>query len=128
MAFKFKAVARKNPGDPAAAPKFYPSPVYSGNTTIRQLAKKISDISTVSSIDTLAVLEAFLQLIPEELINGQIVKLGDFGSFRLTLRGEGTETADALSSNQITKASVYFRPSKEFSDIANKIKSIKTSD
>ena len=122
MAFKYKTVARKKPGDPASTPKYYPSPVYSGNTTLRQLARKIAEISTVSSIDTLAVLEALLQLLPEELIEGKIVKLGDFGTFRLMLRGEGKEDESEVSASSVKKASVYFRPSAVFSDIATKIK------
>lgn len=122
MAFKFKTVARKKPGDPASTPKYYLSPVYSGNTTLRQLAKRIAEISTVSSIDTLAVLEALLQLIPEELAEGKIVKLRDFGSFRITLRSEGKETEAEVSGDAVKKASVYFRPSTLFSDISTKVK------
>lgn len=127
MAFKFKPVARKNPSDLTAAPKYYPSPVYSGNVTLRQLARKIAEISTASSIDTLAVLEAFLLLIPEELIEGRIVKLGDFGSFRMTLRGEGVENEEDVTGSKVKKASVYFRPSTVFSDISSKVKYVKLS-
>jgi nucleoid DNA-binding protein len=32
-------------------------------------------------------------LIPEELLEGKIVDLGDFGSFRLSIKAEGSDTA-----------------------------------
>jgi len=34
----------------------------------------------VSVIDTAAVLEGFVQVVPGLLLNGKIVRLGDFGS------------------------------------------------
>lgn len=126
MAFKFKAIPKKNPQDQAAPAKYYASPVYSGNVTIRQLAKKIADISTVSSIDTLAVLEAFLQLIPEEMADGNIVRLRDFGTFRISVSSEGVEDASKLMSSHIKKTRVLFRPSQEFSEITSKVKYIKS--
>ena len=122
MAFKFKAIPKKNPRNPAAPAKYYASPTYSGEVTIRQLAKKIAEVSTVSSVDTMAVLEALLQIIPQELIEGRIVKLRDFGTFRITLSSEGVATADVLSSSNIKKLRLNFRPSKEFSDLTGTVK------
>ena len=56
---------------------------------MRGLAKRISDISTVSSVDVMAVLEALFQVVPGELADGRIVRCGDFGSFSTTLQSEG---------------------------------------
>jgi predicted histone-like DNA-binding protein len=122
MPFKFKSVPKKNPRNPAAPAKYYASPSYSGEVTIRQLAAQIADISTVSSVDVLAVLEAFLQQIPKELIQGRIVRLRDFGTFRITLNSEGAETESGLSGTHIKKLKLNFRPSKEFSDITGTVK------
>lgn len=122
MSFKFKAIARRNPQQPTAQKKFYASPVYVGELGVRELAKKIAAQSTVSSIDVLAVLEAFLQLIPEELIEGYIVKLRDFGTFRISLSSEGVEKQEDLTSNNIKKINLLFRPSKEFSDLTGTVK------
>jgi len=51
---------RANPRDPQAAKKFYAIASSDGEVTLRQLAERIAEISTVSSIDTLAVLESLL--------------------------------------------------------------------
>jgi len=64
MGVNYKAVPKKNPGNQAAPAKYYVQVVSSGEMTLRDLAKQISLISTVSTADTLAVLENFLTVIP----------------------------------------------------------------
>lgn len=115
MSVNFKAVPKKNPQQPAEPPKFYAQLVTNGELTLRQLAKQIAARSTVSAADTLAVLESLLEVIPESLTDGKIVRLGDFGSFSLTASSEGVVEAKDLTSHQIKKLSVKFRPGKEFS-------------
>jgi predicted histone-like DNA-binding protein len=114
MTVKYNVVERGNPSKPADPKKYYPSIVSSGRLTLRQLAGEISRISTVSSADTMAVLEALLSTIPGELAKGNIVELGDFGNFGLKANAEGADTAEAVRASQITTLSVQFRPGKEF--------------
>lgn len=73
--------SRTHPGNPQAAPKYYPSIKSTGRHSLRQLSKRIGVISTVSSVDTLAVLEALLTLVPRELSEGNIGQVGALGSF-----------------------------------------------
>ena len=119
MTLKFKPVARKNPGDQTAPEKYYAQVVSKGKINLRPLANRISQISTVSTVDTLAVLEGFVQVIPEELADGNIVKLGDFGSFSVTLSSEGADTADHLTASNIKKNSIRFRPGKLLQNVIN---------
>jgi predicted histone-like DNA-binding protein len=114
MTVKYTAVARRKPGDPPEASKYYPNVKSSGRVTLRQLAQSIADISTVSTVDTVAVLEALLKVIPRELANGNIVQLGDFGSFSLRVRGEGAATPEEVTARHITKILATFRPGKLF--------------
>ncbi|NLT50278.1 MAG: DNA-binding protein [Ignavibacteria bacterium] len=110
MAVQFKAVARVNPADRTKPPKFYAQAVSNGQMTLRQLAKRISDMSTVSSIDALAVLEGMLQVIPEELGNGKIVRLGEFGSFSVSIKSEAFDAPDNIKSNSGHGVKMQFRP------------------
>jgi predicted histone-like DNA-binding protein len=112
----YRLVERSKPGDSTAVPKFYALAVSSGTSNLREVAEKISARSTVTTIDAYAVLEAFVNLVPEELAEGRIVKLGDFGSFRVGIKSEGVENADDFSQNLITKTKVYFRRGPEFSN------------
>ena len=90
MAIPFSVVARVNPSDRTLPERFFVSTRSGGELTLRDMANRISSMSTLTTIDTLAVLEAFVQVIPEELANGRIVRLGDFGSLRVlfALRGQ----------------------------------------
>ncbi len=114
MTVKYNVITRNNPANPTAPPKYYPSIKSSGRVTLRRLANQIAEISTVSSVDTLAVLEALLTLIPRELTDGNIVELGDLGSFRLRIQSEGVETEEAVSAHNIKKVLPLFTPGKEF--------------
>jgi predicted histone-like DNA-binding protein len=121
MTVKFNVVQRGNPANQEAPKKFYPSIESSGRKTMRQLAAQISQISTVSSVDTMAVLEALLTIIPQELANGNIVELGDFGNFWLKSNSECVDTAEAVRSSQINTVLPRFMPGKEFKKILDTI-------
>lgn len=114
MSIKFNVVTKKNPQDPEAPPKYYPQVKSRGKVTLRQLANRIADISTVSSVDTMAMLEALLKIIPEELGNGNIVQLGDLGSFGLRIKSTGSETPEEVTASNITNVLPAFRPGKQF--------------
>jgi predicted histone-like DNA-binding protein len=117
MSVKFNIVERGNPSNRQAPKKFYPSIASTGRKTLRQLAGQISQISTVSSADTMAVLEALLTTIPQELAAGNVVELGDFGNFWLKANAEGAETAEAVRANQITTLLPRFNAGKEFKKV-----------
>jgi len=114
MAVNYKAVPKKNPSDQASPAKYYPQVKSTGDVTLRQLAKEIALISTVSTTDAIAVMEGFLEVVPKALGTGRIVRLGEFGSFSISINGEGAATADELSRHHIKKTSVKFRPGKIF--------------
>ena len=121
MSVKFNVVERSRPGDPQAPKKFYPSIVSSGRVTLRQLAEEIASISTVSTADTMAMLEALLTVIPNELAEGNIVELGDFGNFWLRSSAEGSDTPDDVHGGQITSILPRFNAGKEFKKVLGAI-------
>jgi len=121
MSVKYHVIPRKSPRDPEAAPKYYPSIVKSGQITLRQLARRIAEISTVSTVDTMAVLEALLQLIPQLLSEGLIVRLGALGSFWLRTKTESSETEEDVNATKIKKVLPRFNPGKEFQQTLDNI-------
>ena len=114
MPIKYNVVERPNPLDREAPKKFYPSIQSSGRRSLRQLTGRITQMCTVSSPDTLAVLESFLTIIPQELAEGNIVELGDFGSFWLRSNSEGSEQVELVNGNQVKSVLPRFIPGKEF--------------
>ncbi len=127
MSVNYKPVPKKNPSQQAEPPKYYAQVVSSGEMSMRQLAKQITAISTVSSADTMAVIEAFLEVVPQALADGKIVRLGDFGSFNLTASSTGAADPAALTSAAINKVTVKFRPGKEFAKVIETIDFVKTT-
>ncbi|MCB2407837.1 HU family DNA-binding protein [Hymenobacter lucidus] len=115
MPIEYTLSERGKPGAPdTAAKKFYATAKSTGETTVRGIAERISSISTVSTVDVMAVMEAFFQTVPQELAEGRIVRFGDFGSFRTTLRGGGADTEKEFNSSLITDVNVSFTPGRLF--------------
>ncbi len=114
MTVKYNVVERANPQDREAPKKFYASIESSGHTTTRQLAERASKMCTLSTPDMLAAIESLLSIIPEELANGNVVELGDFGSFWLRASSDGTETSTEVHPAQISNVLPRFIAGKQF--------------
>lgn len=112
MAIEFLVQQKANPGNPTAPRKFYATAKSTGDINLRELSERIAEISTVSSIDTLAVLEALVTVLPKYLLDGKIVRLGDFGTFSTSLSSEGADLEEDFSTSMIKKVKVNFRPGK----------------
>jgi predicted histone-like DNA-binding protein len=117
MAVKFNVIERGNPLKPNDPKKFYASSNADGEITLKALSKRISSMSTVNSGDVLAVLDLLIQVCSEELASGKIVRLGDFGSFQVTISSEGQATADKVNANSVKGAKLQFRPGKELKNM-----------
>lgn len=116
MSAKFNVVARVNPNNPAGPRRYYPMLRHTGRVTLREFAARIAEVSTVSSIDTVAVLEALLMLLPQELSEGRVVELGDLGTFSLRVEVTGADDPADVTAHHITRSLPHFRPTKFFKD------------
>lgn len=113
MSVKFNVIAKKNalrPNDPI---KYYPSVVSNGDFTLKQLAKRVAESSSFSESDILGLLPAILKAIPDALADGKIIRLGDLGSLRVTVKSEGNEDEKKVTSNNIKSVGVIFSPGKD---------------
>jgi predicted histone-like DNA-binding protein len=121
MTVKYTIVARGDPRDAAAPEKYYPLVKSTGEITLPDLAARAAEISTLSPVDLAAAVEAILVIIPRELADGNIVRLGDFGTFSLRVRSEGSETRERVSARKITRRIVNFRPGERFTRAVEEI-------
>ncbi len=112
MTVKFNVVVRGKPGDKVTPKKFYPSAVATGKVDQLQVAKMAADVSTVSPADTAAVIENFLSIVTNEIARGNIVQLGDFGSFWLRTELEGETLEGDVRKDNITNVLPRFSPGK----------------
>ena len=122
MSVEYIVVPYKIPSRPEDPVTYYPRLQAVGEINIREIAKEISSISTVSSVDTIAVLEGLLEIIPKHISNGEIVKLGELGSFFLTIKAEGSLTPEEVSPQKIKSNKLHFRPGKLIKKALNEVK------
>jgi predicted histone-like DNA-binding protein len=125
MAINFQAAKKINPLKPQDPPKYYANAVYKDKMTLRKIATEIGARTTISIPDTMAVLEALTQVLPFFLIDGNIIYLGDFGTYRITIQSDGTATPEELTSSNITGFKLNFRAGKELSNQLKAIQAVK---
>ena len=91
---KYVIRAKKNPLRQAEAPRYYLQMAPATPVTLAQVIKRIEKRSTVSSADVKAVLDALQYEVIDALQNGNTVRLGDLGSFRLSIKADGYDTSE----------------------------------
>jgi predicted histone-like DNA-binding protein len=122
MAIRYSITEKGNPLRPAEPKKWYASAKSSGDVTLKALGKQITQRSTVNHADTLAVLEALTQTLSEQLAEGKIVRLGDFGSFQVRIGSEGVDAAEKVNPSLIKSKKVAFRPGADLRELLNNLK------
>ena len=85
------------------------------------MSKRAAESSALTPADMAAAIENFLSIITSELARGNIVQLGEFGSFWLRIETEGAEKAEDVKAANITGVSPRFTPGKAFQDELDRI-------
>ena len=123
MAIPYVTVERGNLNNPAAPKQWYGQAKSSGELTFRKLAKEIAEGSTtVSDTDVLAVLNDLTKILRRHLDAGEIVRFGDFGSFQVTFKSKGAETAEKFNASLIHSPKITFRPGADLKETLNNLK------
>ena len=92
--------------------KYYPAAKIVGQVSMKKLAKKLSDRSTVTLSDCYAVLAEIGDVMSDFLASGYSVELTGLGSFRYTIDSSknGKETAEEVSAADINGVRIRFIP------------------
>lgn len=109
MSVKYNIVERKNPQNPAAK-KWYASAVARGTTSKKEIAKTVAQKSSLTVGDIDNVIANLIEEIPKELLAGNTVRLGEFGSFRISLSSKGAQSPWAFDASLIEGAKIVFTP------------------
>ena len=107
---------RINPRDRESEPKFYAQARMSGEVSLREMCDRIQQSCTVTKADVHAVLVAMEDVFVDALKGGEIIRLGDLGTFRVSLSSKGSLTEKEYTSSLITKSRIIFRPGSVLSD------------
>ena len=103
MAINYSIVAKHNPQDSESVDKYYAVAQYKEKLDLAAFAKHITSHGCVYSYaDILAILEMACECAKEQILAGNKVSLGSLGSFWVTLRSKGADSAAEFSANNIT--------------------------
>ncbi|MCR9182119.1 MAG: HU family DNA-binding protein [Flavobacteriaceae bacterium] len=119
---KFRTLSRKNPQDLEAQEKFYAIPVHGNVIELEKLAKRAAAKSSLTKGDCYNVIDNFMDSIMEYLEEGQRVQLGGVGTFRISLKSEGAETPEELTSANIKRSRIVFTPGVELKRMLRDVK------
>lgn len=119
MAIKYILEKKRNPQDPAAA--YYGARIHqAGKQSFNELVDDLASESSRYSSVVVAILFALDDIIRRHLIQGKIVKLGEFGSFYMTIHGKNAPSVEDWRGRYIRKASVRFCPGRGLKDALRK--------
>ena len=118
----YSVTKRQNPLNREADSKYYASAEYGEEIDVNALAKEIFKSCTLTPADVVAVIESFLDKMPQYLKSSNRIRLNKFGIFKLSFSSIGHKRAEDVNSNDIKNLRVLFTPSaelkKELSDVS----------
>ncbi|MDY3316277.1 HU family DNA-binding protein [Riemerella anatipestifer] len=114
MPIKYKVIQKGQPGVAGGGEKkYYASANVVSEKTLAGLTRDIEKISTVSGADIRAVLYALVDVMQSSLAEGQIIRLGELGSMRVSISSEGKAKEEEVTSAAIKNAKVVFTPGSD---------------
>lgn len=111
MSIKYTIVKQHNIHQPDA-PRYMAQYKSRGERNIYDIAEDISHATSLNGADVAAMTEALLQTVGKYLAAGHIVKLGDFGTFSLSLSVVPQPIPQAVNAASIKGCNIKFRPGK----------------
>ncbi len=117
---KYRLVEKVNPQD-RSKKKWYANAVQSSKIGQKEIAKSIASKSSLTAGDIANVIQNLLEELPKELVKGNSVKLGDFGTFRISISSDGVENEKDFKASMIKDIRIIFTPGVE---IKNAIENI----
>ncbi|MDR1865790.1 MAG: HU family DNA-binding protein [Bacteroidales bacterium] len=116
---KYKIISKANPLNRGAKPKYYATPVYSGEIDLKRIAAELAALSSLSTGDVYNVLINFVEALPKYLKDGYKLRLGDFGIFKVSFSSEGTDEPQKMIAAHIRNRKVLYTPGREIKNSLN---------
>ncbi len=114
MAILVKPVQRANPIDEKAPKKWYVTQVTAAQVDETQVAMDLADETTLNPSEAMMAIRQLRKILLRRLLGGESVKLGNWGSFSITLSSTGAETKEAVTARNIKGVNLNFQPDEAF--------------
>lgn len=121
MPAKYKLVLRKDMRKDAAADAklYYANAKAAGTVDTYELCDLIAESSTASPGDVKIVLDELIRVMRRCLGKGEVIQVGELGSFQLQFGSSGTLTEKEFNQSLIKSKRILFRPGKLLRDAMN---------
>ena len=96
--------------------------LYYGQVRVRQtvsfdrLCETIADRSTASKGDVQLVIDGLLHVLSQNLAEGNVVQVGDFGNFRMNAGSSGAATAEEFTTSLFKNGKIIFTPGRKLTE------------
>lgn len=103
-----------------------PSKAYAKNQvnevwTLEKFSKHIADHNGVYSRGTVkGVISDMCECLVEQLLNGNKIKLGELGTFGISISSEGADSMDKFSAKNIKTVNIRFTPGDDFDNLISR--------
>ena len=116
----YSVYLQNNPVDKTAAPKAYGVNQVREVWSLEKFSKHIADHNGVYSRGTVkGVISDMCECIVEQLLNGNKIKLGELGTFGISLNTEGAESLEKFTSANIKAVNIVFSPGDDFENLVD---------
>lgn len=113
MSIFLKPVQRRNPADEDAPMKWYPVQYTTKLVDETEVAELIADETTLNPMEAQMAIRQLRKVVQRLLLDGKSVKLGNWGTFNVTLNTEGADTKEALTARNVKTVNINFQPGTE---------------
>lgn len=113
MSIFLKPVQRRNPSDKDAPMRWYPVQYTTKLVDETEVAELIADETTLNPMEAQMAIRQLRKVVQRLLLDGKSVKLGNWGTFNVTLSTEGAETKEALTARNVKTVNINFQPGTE---------------
>lgn len=117
MAINYRIVQKGKPGDPESEKLYYAIPIKSGTTSFKKILKLVTMRCTAHTGDVKLVLDAFFEVVREELDAGHGVEVDDLFKMRVSFGCKGKKKEEDISPKDITKRKVIFKVGEDFREM-----------
>ena len=125
MAIFFNKIERALPRTPSVK-KWYASLRRISMVKEKQVAKYISDETTFNPKEAEMALSQLEKVLIRELLAGNSVQLGDWGSFNLTCKSSAHDMREQVTGSSIQRLNVRFTAGRNLKDALKKAQFIAT--
>jgi len=90
---------------------WYPVIRSRGLVKVKKIAEKLSKKSVLSAGEIEVLISQLCELMMDRLLNGETVEFGEFGSFRVTVKAEPSDSEREVTAAKIKKVTIRFTES-----------------